>query len=69
MPKLVVQVPRQATASYMRAPVGRTRSWPSGQPPTGHYDYITVTVVVYVAATRGVSVLCGRTAGMQKVLG
>jgi hypothetical protein len=32
MPSLVVQVPRQATASYMPAPGGGTCSWPSGQP-------------------------------------
>jgi hypothetical protein len=32
MPKLVVQVPRQATASYMPAPGGGTCSWPNGQP-------------------------------------
>jgi hypothetical protein len=36
MPNLQVQVPRQATASYMPAPVGVTCSWPCGQPLMGN---------------------------------
>ena len=36
MPNLLVHVPRQATASYMPAPVGVTCSWISGQPLLMH---------------------------------